>query len=210
MTQRRRLLFAAVICAIAFLALADAAEDAGDAHRIWGLDRSVQRFVQSEQGPTLGRFMEGASLLGSGRLLVPFALLWTLLIWRRDPRWALFVPFAGGAALILEGATKWSVARPRPNLEGYGFPSGHVLASVVIFGAVVAYLWRQHRSRNWRWGATSVAVFLVIAVAYSRLYLNAHWLTDVLGSIVGGMAYLLFALTWLEALGTPPQSQRSR
>ena len=37
----------------------------------------------------------------------------------------------------------------------------------------------------------------------SRLYLNSHWLTDVLGGVTGGMAYLLFALTWLAGWRDP-------
>jgi undecaprenyl-diphosphatase len=207
-SQRRGLLLVAALCAITFLALADAAEDAADTRQVWALDRMAQRLVQSTHDPTLDWLMRGASWLGSGWALVPISLLGGFLLRRRDPRWALFLPLVSGGAVLVEAATKWIVARPRPNLAAYGFPSGHVLASVVVFGAAAAYFWVGRAPHGWRWVATGAATLVVTAVAYSRLYLNAHWLTDILGSLTGGVAYLLFALTWLEVRRAPPHPQR--
>jgi sec-independent protein translocase protein TatA len=47
-------------------------------------------------------------------------------------------------------------------------------------------------------------VLVVLAIAYSRLYLDAHWLLDVVGGLTGGGAYLLFGIAALRALLAPP------
>jgi membrane-associated phospholipid phosphatase len=50
---------------------------------------------------------------------------------------------------------------------------------------------------------TGACVLVVLGVAYSRIYLNAHWLTDVLGALAGGTAYLLLLLAWIDVRSHP-------
>ena len=68
------------------------------------------------------------------------------------------------------------------------------LAYVLVSGATA-------RRRWWRALALSGCPAVVCTVAYSRMYLDAHWLSDVLGGMSGGLAYLLLAI-WL--IGSDP------
>src|SRR5207245_625975 len=85
-------------------------------------------------------------------------------------------------------------------LSAYGFPSGHTFGAVVFFGGLIYFLWTIELRRIWRWTGTVVLVLLILGVAASRLYLRAHWLSDVLGGFAGGIAYLLFLLLAAQQL----------
>ena len=98
----------------------------------------------------------------------------------------------------LQFLAKWSVDRPRPDLTPWGFPSGHVLSLVVYFG-LLAYLgWVSDGSRRRRSAIAAFCAVPVLLVAYSRLYLDRHWLTDLAGGLTVGLTYLLLTLLVVE------------
>jgi undecaprenyl-diphosphatase len=106
---------------------------------------------------------------------------------------SIFVSLSGGAAL--NPLLKILLARPRPSLfpplvveSGFSFPSGHVVASVAVYGFLAVLLWRQnHRG----WAILSGAWVLVVAL--SRIYLGVHYPSDALGAMI-------FASLWLMVI----------
>src|SRR5262245_17174239 len=100
---------------------------------------------------------------------------------------------------LLQLAAKWAVDRPRPNLAPWGYPSGHVLSLVVLLGLLVYLLYAVPMRRRWRLAGTALASGLLATVAFSRLYLDVHWLSDLGGGFALGMAYLLFTIWLVEA-----------
>jgi undecaprenyl-diphosphatase len=90
-------------------------------------------------------------------------------------------------------------------MSPYGFPSAHTFGAVVFFGGVIYLLWTMEMRPIWRWTGTVLLVLLILGVAVSRLYLRAHWLSDVAGGLTGGAAYLLFFL-----LAAEPRLRASR
>lgn len=203
MRRRWVLVLLAMLFAVAFVALADVAED----QQLLVADPAARALVQSERGPALEPLMRQVTRLGSGRLLVPLNGAALLLLWRRARRLALFVPSATAGAVLFEGLAKWLIGRPRPNLSHYGFPSGHTLAAVVFFGALAYVVWTLVPRRAWLWTSGTGAALVVLGVGFSRLYLDAHWLSDVLGGLTGGMAYLLLGIAAFETLGSRPEGQ---
>lgn len=190
------------VAALAFLALAGTAK----APHVVAADLRVRAAVQAERTPALERPMHLVTQLGSGVVLLPLSAVVLGTLWNRERRLAVFLPVTMAGATLLEGLTKWVVARPRPNLQPYGFPSGHTLAAVVFFGALVCLLRTGRQSRGWRWAGTVGSVLVVLAIAYSRLYLDAHWLSGVLGGLTGGGAYLVFGLAAFERFWPGPSS----
>jgi undecaprenyl-diphosphatase len=194
------LLAIAAVLLTAYLGLSiDAAH-----HHLLPLDRDVRAWVQPMRSGGLDLSMETVSFLGEPAGLVPLILLSSGLLWRFDRRWTLLLPLvmAGTGALQLAG--KWAADRPRPNAAPWGFPSGHVLSLVVFFG-VVAFLLvtLTERRRRFRILACLPCAAAVGLVAASRIYLDMHWLSDVIGGFVLGTAYLLLALWAHQRLFTP-------
>lgn len=194
---RRGLLAGAAVSFGLFLWLAGVA-----AQQRWlAVDHSTRRVIGLARDTRLDAPMEMLSLLGEGSALGPLIVLLSLLLWwvaRR--RWALALPVIMAGTGGLQFVAKWAVDRPRPNLASWGFPSGHVLSLVVFFGLVVYLLYTSRMGRSWRCLGGVVGAGSVLAVAFSRLYLNVHWLSDVVAGFVLGLAYLLLTIWLVECL----------
>lgn len=93
--------------------------------------------------------------------------------------------------------------RPRPelayvHLDTYSFPSGHAAGSAAVY-ALVLYLLARHARPRWQVFAAVGYVALVVSVGFSRLYLEVHYLSDVLAGVSLGAAWgsaWLFAYEW--------------
>jgi membrane protein DedA with SNARE-associated domain/membrane-associated phospholipid phosphatase len=129
------------------------------------------------------------------------------LVWTRSWYWlrALLLIVPGG--MLLNLMTKFAFHRARPlfddpiaTLTTYSFPSGHVAAATLLYGLLAAYA--MTKISAWRWRVLLVLIaFLIIAlVALSRIYLGAHYLSDVLAAFGEGVAWLALCLTATHAM----------
>ncbi len=195
--RRRALLAGATLAFAVFLGLADVA-----AQQHWfGVDRDARGVVELARAPWLDAPMQTLSLLGKGVALAPLIVLASLLLWQgRRRRWALALPVIMAGTDGLQLIAKWAVNRPRPNLAAWGFPSGHVLCLVVFFGLITYLLWTSRLGGSWRYLGGGVGGGTVLAVAFSRLYLDVHWLSDVAAGFALGLAYLLLTIWLAESL----------
>lgn len=180
----------ALLLALAFLALALFAAT----QRVFSLDYTAQALVQGGRHPLLEAPMRALTLLGSGYVLAVLCVPAWFLLRRGSHPLQRALPAVVGGAFLLNVLTKWLVSRPRPRQTSYGFPSGHTLGAVIFFGGVIYVLWTSDVGRVWRWVGTVVSCLLIAGIAYSRLYLKVHWLSDVAGGLTGGAAYLLLVL----------------
>jgi membrane-associated phospholipid phosphatase len=187
---------AAVFLAVAILAFFTAALIAR-AETFSELDRGARAYVRTGRSPGLAPPMRFVSLLGSGYVLLPVTVACSVALWRRRHRAvALSLPAIGAGAALALAATKWIVNKPRPSLRGYGFPSGHVFGVTVFVVMAVYLLWMFDTPPRVQRAARTVGIVFVLVVGYSRLYVNAHWLSDVVGGLLAGLAFaLLMVLT---------------
>jgi undecaprenyl-diphosphatase len=149
--------------------------------------------------PEADHLMAAASRLADLAVILPLGatvFLWLLIHGERRQinYWLAALAFGLLATPLLKLLLR--VPRPDIGLEGlasWAFPSSHTLRATVIFG-FLAVLLAGHMSASWRWLPYALAAVLTAAVGISRLYFGAHWLTDVLGSLTLGLA-------WVAALG---------
>lgn len=200
---RRVVLPLAIVFSLAYLALAVFAFN----QRFFELDHSVHAFVQSARHPYVGTLMRALSDLASGYALIPLSVVMFIYMRHRGHHAVRFIPWMVVGAYAVFTLTKWIVSRPRPRLSPYGFPSAHTFGAVVFFGGLIYLLWTIELSRVWRWTGTVLLALLILGVAVSRIYLRAHWVSDVLGGFAGGAAYLLFFLLAAEPGLRPSRSR---
>ncbi|GII82896.1 hypothetical protein Ssi03_08860 [Sphaerisporangium siamense] len=146
------------------------------------------------------------------RVVVGLAAVY--LVWRRAPRlaaWAVTTIAVGG---LLGLALKVAVARARPHLPdpvaiapGSSFPSGHALNATLGAGVMVLLILPMLRGRQ-RTIAWAVAGVIVAGVAYTRVALGVHWVSDVTAGIVLGVAVIAATTaafeTWRREIGRRP------
>jgi membrane-associated phospholipid phosphatase len=201
--QRRRVGTLAAVALVVFVALAIAAR----AHLLAEVDAGTHGWLQPlrhDTYPTFGTPVKLLGALGSGWTLAVVGGATCLAAAARDRRLAVLALAALAAAPIVQGAVKLVVAQRRPHLTAYGFPSGHVFGATIVFGLLVYLLWATDAPRAWRRLAAVLAAVVIAAVGGSRLYVNAHWLSDVMGGVAGGLAYLLGAVLVTDRRLRPP------
>jgi undecaprenyl-diphosphatase len=116
---------------------------------------------------------------------------------------ALVLAVAGG--IVLSMALKVLFGRERPSwadaaLTDAGFPSGHTMMATILYGFVAVYFIVPVQSWSARFFIALGTMTLIVLVALSRLYLGAHYLSDVLAAMAAGTAWLVLCLTAAEML----------
>ena len=193
----RWLLTGAVVSLFGYLALAALAAQ----QQIFALDYGARTWVAILRHETLHLPMQIVTMLGDNLGLIPLIAIASIVLWRVNRRWALMLPVLMLGTGALQWLAKWAVNRPRPDATPWGFPSGHVLSLVVFFGLMIYLVaTASQRRRRWRLLACLVCLGAVAVVAFSRLYLDRHWLSDVGGGLSIGLAYLLFAIWLMEVV----------
>jgi undecaprenyl-diphosphatase len=190
----RRVTIAAVVSLAAFAALMTIALTPA----LQGLDRELKVAVDGVRHPLLEVTMRTVTFVGDGWTLLVFTAVTSLVLLRAGDRLARRVPLIMLGSAMAEWLVKFSVARRRPRGGPFAFPSGHVFTSVAFFGLMIYLLWTRDVPRPWRLAGTLACVLIVGGIAVSRIYLRFHWLTDVLGGVTGGAAYLLIALAFAD------------
>lgn len=192
--QRRRLGTLALLCAAAFFAAAALAEG----RMLLDAEMWVQRRVQAERTPRLEAPMRTASFLGSGGALILVTAVACAVLWRRRRPLATAVAATAVSGYLAADLAKLLAIRQRPNTVMWAFPSAHTFGIVIFLGVLVYLLWALDVAPARRRLATLGGMAIVLAVAGSRVYLNAHWIGDVIGGLAGGAAFVLTAVLVID------------
>ena len=180
------------------------------------IDVQFSAWLHNRMAPPLTTFMLVMTLLGSTLFVGGTALLMALyLLWRR--RWyeLLILLLAVPGGMLLNTLLKIAFHRHRPSfsdpivsLTSYSFPSGHTMAATVLCGVLAAFAVKHLHGWRWRLLAVILAVLMVFLIGFSRMYLGAHYLSDVLGASAEGLAWLALSLTAVETLERRKQNTK--
>lgn len=201
-------LFAAIIVAC-LVGLGNLAIRATSASAISNMDLSMFSLMREMRNTPADEIMIVITMLGDTLVMAILSVTiigW--LMWRKAYRAAMAATIAIVTAKLFEILVKFVIQRPRPlDLtfgpgESYSFPSGHATMAAVIFGILAVLV--SHAMG--RWGRALVygtCAALVVIIAYSRVYLGAHWLSDVLAGMLFGTVIAAAFGVAIEAI--PPR-----
>ena len=178
------------------------------------IDTATTAFLHGLASPTLDALMSTVTFLGSSPMLeAVVGLAVVLLVVRRRRVEAVFVVIAFVGTLVLNDILKLLVQRPRPGFDWAevwpetGFPSGHSMNSVVVYLAIALVIWRLG-GRRAGIVAFVLAAVLTGSVGISRIYLGAHWLSDVIGGYLAGALWLLLLVGAWDLVSRPSRGVR--
>lgn len=188
-------------------------------------DRSITRTLQKYKNPWLRRLMIGISEPGFPKISVPLTAGIAGTFWLLRFRLEAIFLVVSTTSNLLNALIKRVIKRPRPTKELVAvarvinepsFPSGHVMHYMNLFGMLTYFLatnWRSGRLRN---TLLTLCITLIALVGPSRVYLGAHWPSDVLaGYVYGGlwfgglMAFYLRVKAWVHPMqGSTPEAMK--
>lgn len=191
------------------LALAGLAEEVADRAGLARADAALSRAVTGLRSEPGNEAMAFVTNFGDAPVIVAAtaaAVLWLLI--RRRWHLAAGVAVAMGLSTAFATAMKLAFAIPRPTAlydgaQVFGFPSGHATGAAALFGLLIWFAWRGLR-QPWGLRLAGLLAALVALIAASRIYLAAHWPSDVAGGLLLGAGLtLVFALAFRRADPAP-------
>ncbi len=178
----------AVLGVLAFLVRSNA--------RLNGIDRSVAKWGDRNASPLSTHALNGITQLGSVYVVIGLCVVLALVeLHRTHGRWIVpFIVLVVAGEEVASTVIKEVVDRARPAFNpaaatlGPSFPSGHTTTAAAFYAAAALLLGRR-RPRVARAAIAGGAVAIAVAVAASRVFLDVHWLTDVIGGLALGWAW---------------------
>lgn len=163
------------------------------------IDTAALALVQWWQSPAMDAFMLFITLTGSPEALIILSLPILYWIYRQERRVKMFslffLSFAGGGVLNL--LLKNLYQRERPLLDaaigayGYSLPSGHAMISTIFYGLVAYWFLTGKRRKSAKVLVGILCALMVFLIGMSRVYLQAHYFSDVLAGYLCGAMWLL-------------------
>lgn len=169
-------------------------------------DRTIIAVMEAGSSQTMDNVMFIFTEMGSAWFLTLSSIIVLVVLgFKMRDKWGmLFFVIAVGGGSLLTLLLKHLYVRERPSINaeidalGYSFPSGHSMGSLIFYGFVM-YLVIRTRQRPWiQWSTVGVLSMLIILIGASRVYLGAHFPSDVLAGYIAGTIWLLLSLIALE------------
>lgn len=165
------------------------------------VDIEFSEEIQENQHPFLDALMKGVSAVGvfpySVIMVLFTAMLFLLCKYKREAFYISATLISG----LISSSLKIIINRPRPSADlvriiaetkRQSFPSGHMLFYVVFFGFLILLMYHlKSINKSLRLMLGAISLFFIFTIPFSRVYLGAHWFTDVLGGFLLGIFCLL-------------------
>ena len=169
-------------------------------------DNFIINLILVNQGQSMDFIMIFITELGSVWFLGTLSVVIVLALWfKAKDKWsALFFIIAVGGGGLLTTLLKQLYGRERPSINeaidavGFSFPSGHSMGSLIFYGFAIYLIIRAPHKEWIKWAVSISLGILIMAIGTSRVYLGAHYPSDVMAGYIAGLIWLLLCLIALE------------
>ena len=176
------------------------ASNAEGHHHLVAVDHKIFFWFQEHSTRPLIHFAATVSHFGSATVLAVASIATGLfLLWRCSwHRLLLLVLAVGGGAVlcVLLKIFHWSLPLPENPLAALpsdAFPSWHAMGSILFYGLLAIFVGASLNELRWRALTLLIACVVVLLISLTRIYLGAHYVTDVVGAIAAGLAWLVWS-----------------
>ncbi len=170
---------------------------------VW-LDIPVQNFMLEIRN-SYGAFIFRIITLFGEALTIAGVLLILNLIPATRKNYGVPLAISEVAACIGYSVIKELVARSRPEEDlrlvietTYSFPSGHTISSFLVYALLIYLMGKYMKNKVVRRSIETVLIFLIVFIPFTRIYLCAHWFTDVIAGWLYGVVVLVITIMIIE------------
>jgi membrane-associated phospholipid phosphatase len=170
----------------------------------FSFDLLITRAIQHNNNIFFSKLMLLVSYIGFPPQIYVFVLIIVLFLYALGIRWEAVVLLVNSISITgLNLLIKTIVHRPRPSvdlvrvvtkLSEYSFPSGHVMFYTSFFGFLLFLCYVLIKSKRSKIVLMSLCALLILLIGPSRVYLGAHWASDVFGAYLFGTLWLVFTI----------------
>lgn len=169
-------------------------------------DSRIIDFFTSNSSDFLDDFFTTITELGSVWFLAALTIIISgvFFIKNKDKLNILFliISVAGGGLLIKLLKNIFKRERPSiiPEIDaiGYSFPSGHAMGSIIFYGFLIYLVIKSKFSKKFKWIFSIIFTITFILIGTSRIYLGAHFPSDVIAGQLSGAFWLIICVVSLE------------
>lgn len=172
-------------------------------------DNAAFKAISPYESPLLTKIVVSISFLGKHSFLIPANLLLAFyLLYKKKKKLAFGILAIAISSYFLKLLLKAMFNRPRPvnpliePVQGLSFPSGHALLGVTFYGFIALLLWYEIKNRNLRSIVTVFLILLMLTIAFSRVYMRVHYVSDVIAGLAIGFIWLITSLWVIEKIET--------
>ena len=160
------------------------------------IDKNVHDFVIKFSSETMTKIMKVFTFLGSTPFIIGLCILiFIILMLLKKKDYAFKCAGILVISTLLNNIVKVIIRRPRPEYitvieKTFSYPSGHTMASVTLYGFLIYYLFKTNISKSYKILFSILLGIIPFVVAISRIYLGAHYFSDVFGAMLLSLALL--------------------
>ncbi|MBM3247686.1 phosphatase PAP2 family protein [Candidatus Pacearchaeota archaeon] len=171
------------------------------------IDLKINSAITTIQIQSLIEISKVAGIIIDPEPMIIFGLILSVLVWfiysKKESALLFFsMLFSGGLILMIKETLK--IARPENSLiqnTFLSFPSGHTTITIVLLGIFCYWILKSKRKRFYKSLVLIASALITLIVGFSRIYLNAHWFSDVLAGLFLGTFILTTILLIKIILG---------
>lgn len=166
-------------------------------NKIESFDNAVYSVVTHWSNPALDNLYKVFTFFGSVAFVVSFCIIaLVIIIWTKDKR-NIFIVASAAIATIINNIIKFIVRRERPLVRrlveehSYSFPSGHTMGAVALYGIIIFFICKSKMSKAKKVLFSVLLGVLVLGIMVSRIYLGAHFASDILAGVLASLVFLI-------------------
>ncbi len=166
-------------------------------------DQTIVTDLSFYHSPAATSAMTFITFFGSSTFLFSaYALLIIFYLVKKNKELAIDITAIGLTSTGILFLLKAIFQRHRPldplvrNVTGFSFPSGHSFSSFTFYGLIAYMLWQTNISKAWKITATILLLLFAAAIAFSRVYLQVHFPSDVIAGFCLSVVWLLLSF-WI-------------
>ncbi len=162
------------------------------------IDSYMGSLVIGMRSDGLTKFMTIITNIARAYSLIAISILLLFII--KNKKIPLSITINLIAVFLTSQVFKFIFRRARPDglslvsASGYSYPSGHTMVSCAYFTFIVYLLCQRISNKFWKTLLIIFSTIMILLIGFSRIYLGVHYLSDVLGGFLLGIAYLMIYL----------------